>query len=255
MRTVFVLLLLISVSGYGQWKSYTLNRQGDTLNRVDMKGMKQGPWSVSVPELRGERGYEEEGYFENDLKEGTWKRYSLEGVKIAEENYRWGKLNGKQQYFTYNGGLMRVENWRAMDPAKAYDTVDVLDLHDLTRVINRVVVKNEGFSAKHGKWIYYDPREGTVEAVETYVMNKLQLDDGGMVGDDEVRPLSTAKRTEVSDSVRKANDPTLKMIKQYEKENSNKKKIKVRDGNTGGLPSPNPSPIRKPRNSAILIAP
>ncbi|MBK8310654.1 MAG: hypothetical protein IPL04_06880 [Chitinophagaceae bacterium] len=45
------------------------------------------------------------------------KRYSLEGVKIAEENYRWGKLHGKQQYFTYNGGLEREESWRAIDPA------------------------------------------------------------------------------------------------------------------------------------------
>jgi hypothetical protein len=211
-----------------------LSPKGDTLNRVDMKGRKQGPWVINVPDLRGERGYEEEGYFENDLKEGDWKKFSLEGVKIAEESYRWGKLNGKQQYFTYNGGLMRVENWRAIDPANAYDTVSVYDLHDPNKEVNRVVVKNEGYSMKHGKWIYYDPREGTVDAVETYVMNKLQTDDGSMVADDEIRPIEITKGKPVSDSLRRATDPTLLKIKEYEKKNSGKKTIKVRDGRTGG---------------------
>lgn len=242
MRLILALLLLISINGFGQWKSFILTPKGDTLNRLDMKGMKQGPWTVNIPDLRGERGYEEEGYYENDLKEGTWKKFSLEGVKIAEENYRWGKLNGRQQYYTYNGGLLRVENWRAIDPANAYDTVAVYDLQDPTKELRRVVVKNDGVALKHGKWNYYDPSEGTIEATEYYVMNKLQLEDGGLVGDDEVKPLSTSKGKEIPDSLRKANDPTLKMIKQYEKENSGKKKIKVRDGNTGHGPGPGPMP-------------
>src|SRR5215213_6157773 len=104
MRFLFILFLFISVSGSAQWKSFILGPKGDTLNRIDLKGKKQGPWSIHVDELRGERGYEEEGYFENDQKTGTWKKYSLEGVKIAEENYSWGKMNGRQKYFTYNGG-------------------------------------------------------------------------------------------------------------------------------------------------------
>ncbi|MFM2339076.1 MAG: hypothetical protein RL115_2269, partial [Bacteroidota bacterium] len=189
MRLLFSLFIFICISGNAQWKNYVLNKNGDTLNRVDAKGRKQGPWSITVPDLRGERGYEEEGYFLNDNKEEVWKKYSLEGVKIAEENYRWGKLHGKQQYFTYNGGLLRVENWRAMDPANAFDTVDVFDLNDATKIKDRVVVKNEGFSLKHGKWFYYDPREGTVDATEIWVMNKLQIDDGSMVGEDDIRPM------------------------------------------------------------------
>jgi hypothetical protein len=234
MRLILILALFISISGFGQWKTYVLSPKGDTLNRVDTKGRKQGPWVVNVPDLRGERGYEEEGYFENDLKEGEWKKFSLEGVKIAEENYRWGKLNGKQQYFTYNGGLMRIENWRTIDPANAFDTVSIYDLKDPTKEISRVVVKNDGYAMKHGKWIYYDPREGTVEAIETYAMNKLQTDDGGLMGDEDIRPIDVSKGKPVSDSLRRATDPTLLKIKEYEKENSGKKKIKVRDGRTGG---------------------
>lgn len=177
MRSLLFLLLFISVAGQAQLKSYVLTRRGDTLNKVDVKGLKQGPWTVSVPESRGERAYEEEGYYDNDLREGIWKRYTLEGVKIAEENYRWGKLNGRQQYFNYNGGLLREEHWRALDPSKAYDTVAVYDLRDPDKLVDRVVVKNEGPSMKHGSFTYYEPRSGNVILVENYIMNKLQEAD------------------------------------------------------------------------------
>ncbi len=228
MRYLLVLCLLISISGFGQWKKYIISVKGDTLNKVDMKDQKQGPWVISVPDLRGERGYEEEGYYENDQKEGVWKRYSLEGVKIAEESYRWGKMNGKQQYFTYNGGLLRVENWRAIDPKVAFDTVAVYDIKDPSKVMEWVVVKNEGVSMKHGRWTYYDPIEGTVEATENYVMNKIQTDDGGMIGEDDIRPIDIRKSK--SDTTGKAKP---QVVLDYEKKNSNKKKVKVRDGSTG----------------------
>ena len=242
MRLIALLFLFISINGFGQWKDYKLTPGGDTLNRVDTKGKKQGPWAIHMDDLRGERGYEEEGYFDNDQKTGTWKKFSIEGVKIAEENYAWGKLNGKQQYFTYNGGLLREEGWRAMDPKVAFDTVAVYDLKDASKVINWVVVKNEGVALKHGKWTYYNPREGTIEATEYYIMNKLRTEGDEMIGDDEIRPIDVSKGKPVSDSLKKANDPTLRAIKDYEKKNSGKKTIKVRDGSTGNKPEPLPEP-------------
>ena len=234
MRLIVILFLLISVSGAAQWKSFILTPRGDTLNRVDMKGQKQGPWTIKVPDLRGERGYEEEGYFENDLKSGEWKKFSLEGVKIAQENYSWGKLNGRQQYFTYNGGLMREESWRMIDPANAYDTVAIYDLNDPTLEVSRIVVKNEGLAMKHGKWIYYDPREGTIEATERYVMNKLQTNDGDMIADDDIRPIAISQGKQKSDTATQKTIQKPQVILDYEKKNSGKKKIKVRDGKTGG---------------------
>lgn len=98
----------------------------------------------------------------------------MEGVKIAEENYRWGKLNGKQLYFSYNGGLIREEHWRAMDPEIAYDTVAVYDLKDPDKRVGEVIVKNEGIAMRHGRFVHYDPRMGRVLLTENYVMNKLQ---------------------------------------------------------------------------------
>ena len=178
MRPFVLLLLLLSLVPFhpaqAQWKDFLLTKRGDTLNRVDLQGKKQGPWVISIPELRGERGYEEEGYFTNDQKEGIWKKFSIEGVKIAEENYRWGKLNGKQLYYSFNGGLIREEHWRAMDPANAYDTVAVYDLKDPDKQVGEVIVKNEGIAMRHGRFVYYDPRTERVLQVEQYVMNKLQ---------------------------------------------------------------------------------
>ena len=236
MRFIILFFLLISISGFSQWKDYIISVKGDTLNRVDMKGKKQGPWTIHVDELRGERGYEEEGYFENDLRDGTWKRYSLEGVKIAEENYRWGKLDGKQQYFTYNGGLIRVENWRMMDPANQYDTVPVYDLKDPTKEIDRVIVKNDGMAMKHGRWTFYDPVWGTEQKTENYFMNKLQTDDGAMFSDDEIKPISITSSK--SDTSGKKAVVKPREVLEYEKKNSGKKKIKVRDGSTGYKPEP-----------------
>lgn len=240
MRLIPFLLLLISVCADAQWKDYVVSVKGDTLNRVDMKGMKQGPWVIKVPDLRGERGYEEEGYFENDLKEGEWKKFSLEGVKIAQETYRWGKLNGKQQYFTYNGGLLREESWRAIDPANAYDTVSIYDLKDPTLEVSKIVVKNDGVAMKHGKWTYFDPREGRIEATEFYVMNKLRTEDDEMIADDDLRPIDLSKGKQKSDTATKKTVQKPQAVLDYEK--NNKKKHKVRDGSTGNLPDPVPEP-------------
>lgn len=238
MRFIIIFFILISMNGFGQWKDYKISVRGDTLNRVDMKDKKQGPWVIHVDDLRGERGYEEEGYFENDMKEGTWKRYSLDGVKIAEENYNWGKLNGKQQYFTYNGGLLREESWRAMDPANAYDTIPVYDLKDPTKEVDRVVVKNDGFAVKHGKWNYYDPTEGVITATEMYWMNKLQTDNGELINDSDIKPISVSSNKSKSDTASKKTVVKPQAVLDYEKKNAGKKKIKVRDGSTGNLPKP-----------------
>jgi antitoxin component YwqK of YwqJK toxin-antitoxin module len=238
MRLLLFFSLFICLNSFGQWKNYIIGVKGDTLNRVDMKDRKQGPWSIKVPELRGERGFEEEGYFENDLKEGVWKKYAENGVKIAEETYRWGKLHGKQYYFTYNGGLLREESWRAIDPANAYDTVPVYDLKDPSKILTMAVVKNDGLAMKHGKWLYYDPREGTVEATEVYVMNKLQTDDGSLFNDDEIRPIAISQGKQKSDTAASKTTQKPQVILDYEKKNSGKKKIKVRDGSTGNLPKP-----------------
>jgi hypothetical protein len=235
MRFILVLLLLISMNGFGQkWKDYMISVRGDTINRIDMDNQKQGPWVIKVEALRGEPGYEEQGYFVNDKKDGLWLRFSPMGDKIAEENFRWGSLDGKCRYYNLTGSLMREESWRAIDPSKTMDTVEVFALNDPTKVVDRVVVKLEGQTNKHGYWTYYDPEWGTVLKTERYWLNKLQTgDQNGESGDEDIKPLG------VSNGRTKGDTTGKKMVKpqaiiDYEKKNSGKKKVKVRDGSTGG---------------------
>ena len=235
MRFIPVFLLLISVSGFSQpWKSYIISVKGDTLNCVDMKGRKQGPWVLHAEALRGEPGYDEQGYFLNDKKDGLWIRFSLMGDKIAEENYRWGSLDGKARYYTQAGILEREESWRAVDPQKTMDTVAVYDLKDPTKLVDWVVVKVEGKTNRHGTWTYYDPMWGRVEKTERYFLNKLQTGDEGTVGDDgEIRPIDVSTGKAATDSAGKKIVTKPQAILDYEKKNSGKKKVKTRDGRTG----------------------
>ena len=68
-----LLFLLLAIGARGQCISYSIGAKGDTLNCVDSMHHKQGPWVVHVDELRGEPGYEEEGYYKEDVKDGSWR--------------------------------------------------------------------------------------------------------------------------------------------------------------------------------------
>ncbi|HUC80032.1 MAG TPA: hypothetical protein VMR70_03915 [Flavisolibacter sp.] len=230
MRYIFSFLLLFSLGANAQWKSFIIGQKGDTLNRVDMKGLKQGPWTVQVPELRGEPGYEEEGYFKDDKKEGRWLRYSLQGDKLAIENYRWGQKDGRCQYFNQMEDLIREESWLAVDPQNPYDTVAVYDPNNPNKILRFEIVKIDEPSVKHGTWRYFDAGTGRIEATEQYVLNRKKTkadEDADLAPIDPTNPNATTKKEE-----KKVTKP--KEVLEFEKKNAGKKKIKVREGNTGG---------------------
>lgn len=227
MRYFIILFTFFSVNAQAQLKSYIISPRGDTLNRVDANGVKQGPWVVHVDDLRGERGYEEEGYFLNDKKEGTWRRFSLQGDLIAVENYRFGFKDGKNLYFNYQGDLLREENWRAIDPQSPYDTVAVYDVNDPTKIVKTEIIKVEPNSYKNGTWRFYDPMRGTVESTEQWVMGRRKQDAAA----DDLAPIDISNKT-----AEKEKKPVAKpqAVLDFEKKNAGKKKVKVRTGNTGG---------------------
>jgi hypothetical protein len=228
MRYILLLFLLISVNGFSQWKSYTIGVKGDTLNTVDKNGKKQGRWVNKYEQLRGEPGFEEQGVYINDKKEGQWQIFSLMGDLQAIENYRWGNKNGRSLYFTPFGQPMREESWKAVNPDNPYDTVDVYDVVDPTRVIDRVVVKLDGHTLKHGTWKYYDPEYGTIIKTEQYHLDKLKTPF------DDLAPIDISDNAKTkSDSTGKKSLAKPQAILDYEKKNAGKKKIKVRDGRTG----------------------
>ncbi len=233
MRYLILVLLLIGFEANAQLKSYILTNDGDTLNRVDANGKKQGPWVVKVDDLRGERGYEEEGVYKDDIKQGVFRRFSLQGDLIAIENYRYGYKDGKNIYFNFLGELLREESWRAIDPQNPYDTVNVYDVNDPNKVIGVQVVKVEPMSYKHGTWTYYDPMRGTIEKTEQWVMNKPKEKAGA--ADDDLAPIDIVNADgDAKDEKKPAAKVKPKEVLEFEKKNTGKKKVKVRTGSTGG---------------------
>jgi antitoxin component YwqK of YwqJK toxin-antitoxin module len=224
MRWLVFVCLIISISTSAQLKSYIIGVKGDTLNRVDANGLKQGRWVSHVDALRGEPGYEEEGVYKDGKKEGTWRSYSLEGDLLSIENYKWGYKNGQCQYFNLYGRV-REESWKAIDPKNPYDTIDVPDLN--TDAVYKRVVKVDAFTVKHGTWNYYDPQTGALVKSEEYLLDQLQ----------DPSKKKTALGNTDSTGVKKDSAITSKAkpkeVLEYEKKNSGKKKIKVRDGATG----------------------
>ncbi len=218
MRFIFLCSLLFAVNGYGQLKSYKIGENGDTLNSIDSKGLKQGKWVIHVNQLRGEPGYEEEGLFVKDKREGPWRRYTLMGDLLAVENYKWGNKDGKSMYFNGLGELLREENWKALNPDKLYDTLVIEDV-DKPDHYRKVIVKNEGAGIRHGHWTYYDSVTKFITKEEEYFLGTLE----GKKKDVSVASSSTTEK--------KVDKP--KEVLEYEKQNAGKKKIKVRNGSTG----------------------
>jgi len=224
------LLIIFSLEASAQCKTFRISTKGETLDCVDMKGLKQGKWAIRVAPLRGNPGYEEEGLFINNLKEGTWRRFNLMEDLLAVENYRWGNKNGLCRYFTV-AGLEREESWRAFNPGKAYDTLDVQDLKDPNKY-EQVIVKTEASSLRHGTWKYYYPQTGYLLKSEKYILDKLQ--EPGAEDITKNRPrVNAANDTIKGKTMTLSEKPKPKEVTDFEKKTSGKKK-KVRDGRTGG---------------------
>ena len=217
MRFLFLTLLFFSIKGYSQWKAYIISVKGDTINCVDKKNLKQGKWVNHIDEIRGEPGFEEEGEYKAGRKEGVWRQYSLTGDLVGAEFYKWGNKDGVCQYFNASGSLVREESWRALNPDKLYDTLEIEDIDHLNEY-KTVIVKNEGVAIRHGQWKFYDPSTGMINKIQTYTMGKLE----------------NPKSTTDSDSTKNVGKTMVKPkeVQDYEKKNAGKKKIKVRDGAT-----------------------
>jgi len=212
--TILICVQLIGLQAYSQLKDYTLSPKGDTLNAVDKNDKKQGRWVNHYDEVRGEPGYEEEGLYIDNRKEGTWRLYNLQGDLTGVEFYKWGNKDGLCQYFGMNGTLLREEKWRALNPDKQYDTLTVEDVDHLDKY-KTVIVKNEGAAIKDGEWKWYDPQTGMIDRTEVYTLGKL-----------EKKSQSTAKKADDNKAVAKP-----KEVVDFEKK-IGKKKVKVQTGST-----------------------
>jgi hypothetical protein len=225
-RFLWVLLLPLGLSSQAQ--DLVVTEKGDTINRFNAKGLREGPWVIQVEPLRGQPGYEEEGVFREGKKEGAWRRFSLQGDLIAVENFKGGFRDGKQMYFTRLGEPLREESWKAVDPTNPYDTIEVPDL-DNPLISHTKVIRLESDEVRHGTWTYFDPMTGAVVRRETFISGqKLTMPDGR-----NPIPAATGASSQSQTPAEKAK-PKPKAVEEWEKKNNGKKRVTVRDGSTGG---------------------
>ena len=157
-----------------QNKSFKISAKGDTINKIDYKGLKQGKFALRTEELRGEPGFEEEGLYKNNVKEGIWRRYNLMGDPIGFETYLHGGKHGFQQYYSPLGELLREENWRGYNPDAPYDTIAVYGTGS-NEIVDYKIIKAEQYSVKQGLWRYYEPVTGRLLKTEEWERNNLVL--------------------------------------------------------------------------------
>lgn len=230
MRFLFVLFSIIFYSSvYGQCKTYRLTSNGDTLNCTETNGLKRGKWKMEIPPIRGERGYVEEGHFVNDKKEGVWRRFNLMGDPMAIENFKWGLKNGLCTYLTIQG-IEREESWKAIDPSKLYDTIDMQDINH-PNMYEKVIVKTTGTSLKHGTWKIYDPYTGQKLRTESWILDVLQDPNTKKETPADISSglPNTSSPKSKSDSATKKVIP--REVLEFQKKNKGKKIV---DGKTGG---------------------
>ena len=230
-RRMYLMLIafFLMKQSFSQCKTYQLNAKHDTINCTDFQNLKQGNWVTRVVNNHGEPGYQDEGVYVDGKKEGAWTTYNLMGDIIAEENYKWGNKNGTCRYYNLIG-LVREESWKAIDPLNPYDTVRSYHLDNPDKYDLRIM-KVESSTVKHGTWTYYDPERGTITKTEEYVIDQLIPDKKS---NQALNDSLTRAQQNPSDSSMLSNKNKPPEVLQYEKKNSNKKKIKVRDGATGG---------------------
>ncbi|MEO5892749.1 MAG: hypothetical protein ABIQ31_21045 [Ferruginibacter sp.] len=218
---VLMAIVFYSANASAQYKSFSLSPEGDTLNIVDKKGLKQGKWVISVGELRGEPGYDEEGIFKDDKKTGVWRRYNSTGDILAIEHYQFGGKDGVQEYFTFLGDLERQEEWRGYNPDAPFDTIPVYGTAS-NEILSYKIVKAEQYSVRHGEWKFYEG--GRLTKYEKY-------DRGRLLKDNEQKPMASIAATVEEKPKEKVK---TREILEYEKKYSKKKRKKMeRDGQTG----------------------
>ncbi|MBL0357335.1 MAG: hypothetical protein IPP72_10825 [Chitinophagaceae bacterium] len=219
LNLIILLLLLFVMKGTAQYKEFTLSPKGDTLNAIDNKGMKQGKWVNTVGEIRGEPGYDEEGYYKDDKKTGPWRKYTANGDIIAIENYAFGGKDGVQQYFTFLGSLERQEEWRGYNPDAPYDTIPIYGTGS-NEVVDYKIVKAEQYSVPHGEWKYFN-QQGHIMKIEHYDRGQ-RLKEGA---DQKAATAATVKKAEEKTKPQEILD--------YEKKYSKKKRKQMeREGKT-----------------------
>ncbi len=149
---------------------YEIAMSGDSINRTDHEGLRQGIWNVYHESRYGDDAYFEIGKYTDNKKNGEWKTYSKSGTILKEENYYNNYLNGEVRFYD-NGMLTCVAQYLALRTDVPYDTIAVED--PITgEFVDKVIPTNLG-SVRNGFWKYYKPPYNEIRKIEEYQLDEL----------------------------------------------------------------------------------
>ncbi len=117
MKKILTLLFLISLYGG------TAIAQNDSINKTDEQGWKQGKW-VELSDGEDAQGCEagtrlEEGYYKDNRKVGTWKKYWCSGKLKNELTYNADRSISSKDYFE-DGKVKEEGTWNSVGWIGAY---------------------------------------------------------------------------------------------------------------------------------------
>ncbi len=104
-----IFLFLFVASSSAQWKSYKIY-QGDTINRVDQQGRKQGLWIYFNDKYEG--GIVQKGYYKDGKKEGEWIVYYPNGNIKTKSFYKNNRIYGPVITYYKNGKIREQGTWK-----------------------------------------------------------------------------------------------------------------------------------------------
>lgn len=89
--------------------------KGDTINKEDASGMKNGHWMIfnktkKLPDYTDDQ-LVEEGDYVNNKKDGIWIQYYNSGKKKNEITYSGGKPTGYAKFYYKSGIVSEEGNW------------------------------------------------------------------------------------------------------------------------------------------------
>ncbi len=104
-----ILVVFLFLPLAGQWKSFQIY-QGDTINRVDISGKKQGLWIYFNDKYKNK--IVQKGFYKDGRKEGLWEIYYPNGNLKAKITYRDNRQYGPVTTYYENGHIREQGTWK-----------------------------------------------------------------------------------------------------------------------------------------------
>ena len=104
-----IFLFFSVVLTYAQWKSFKIY-EGDTINKIDNFGNKQGLWIFFNEEYAN--GVVQKGYYKDGKKDGEWIVYYPNGKIKSKAIYRNNRIYGSVISYYPNGNIQEKGVWK-----------------------------------------------------------------------------------------------------------------------------------------------